>query len=69
MAGASHAFEGVYVAALLTSGNRQLATLNVNAIRPPLDVPEAMPVSYEGESSEQRQSRREERWTPVAEAV
>jgi hypothetical protein len=60
---------GVYVAALLASGNGQFATLNINAIRPPLAVPEAVPVSYEGESAEQRLSRREERWTPVVEAV
>jgi len=60
---------GVYVAALLTSSNGQFATLNINTIRAPLDVPEAVPVSYEGESGDQRQSRREQRWTPVAEAV
>ena len=60
---------GVYVAALLTSDNGQFATLNINTIRAPLDVPEAVPVSYEGESSQQRQSRREQRWTPVAEAL
>lgn len=60
---------GVYVAALLTSGNGQFATLNINTIQAPLDVPEALPVSYEGESSEQRRSRREQRWTPVAEVV
>jgi hypothetical protein len=60
---------GVYVAALLTSSNGQFATLNINTIRAPLDVPETVPVSYEGESGDQRQSRREQRWTPVAEAV
>ena len=60
---------GVYVGALLTSSNGQFATLNINTIRAPLDVSEAAPVSYEGESGEQRQARREQRWTPVAEAV
>lgn len=60
---------GVYLAALITSGGGQFATLNINAIRGPLDVPEAMPISYEGESVEQRLSRRTQRWTPVAEAV
>ena len=60
---------GVYVAALLTSNKGQFATLNINVIAAPLVVPEAVPVSYEGESGEQRQSRREQRWTPVAEAV
>jgi len=60
---------GVYVAALLTSSNGQFATLNINTIRASLDVPDAVPVSYEGESSEQKQSRRKQRWTPVAGAV
>lgn len=60
---------GVYVAALLTSSKGQFATLNVNVIRGPLDVPEAMLASYEAESVEKRQARREQRWTPVAEAV
>jgi hypothetical protein len=60
---------GVYVAALLTSSKGQFATLNINALRALRDVPEAVPVSYEGESAEQRNSRREQRWTPVAAAV
>jgi hypothetical protein len=57
---------GVYVAAIITARDGQFATLNLNTIRAPLDVPEPVPVSYEGESAEQRQSRREQRWTPVA---
>jgi hypothetical protein len=60
---------GVYVAALVTSSKGQFATLNINTIPALPDVPEAVPVSYEGESAEQRNSRREQRWTPVAEAV
>jgi hypothetical protein len=60
---------GVYVAALITSSKGQFATLNINTIAALGDVPEAMPVSYEGESAEQRSSRREQRWTPVAAAV
>jgi len=60
---------GVYVAALLTSSKGQFATLNINTMRAPLNAPEAIPVSYDEESVEQRQSRREQRWTPVAEAV
>lgn len=60
---------GVYVAALVTSGKGQFATLNINTIRTPLKVPEAVPVSYEGESSEDKRSRRERQWTPVAETV
>jgi len=58
---------GVYLAALLTSSAGQFATLNVNTISRPLDVPDAVHVSYEGESGEERRRRRESRWTPVVE--
>jgi hypothetical protein len=60
---------GLYIAAALTSQRGRFATINVNAIREPLDVQEATPVSYEGESLERRQQRREQNWTPVVEAV
>jgi len=60
---------GTYVAALLTSSRGQFATLNINTIQVPLDAPEPQLVSYDGESVEQRQARREQRWTPVAEAL
>ena len=60
---------GVYLAAVLTSARGQFATLNVNAMQPLPDLPQAGPVSYEGESGEQRKTRREQRWTPVAENV
>ena len=60
---------GVYMGALLRSNKGQFATLNINAIHGPLDMPEAVPAFYEGESVEQRQSRRQQRWTPVAEAL
>lgn len=57
---------GVYLGAVITSGDgRQFATLNINAIREPLDVPAAQPVNYDGESAGERRGRREERWTPV----
>ena len=60
---------GVYIAALLTSRKGQFATLNINTIRGSLYAPGAVPVSYDEESIEQRRSRREQRWTPVAEAL
>jgi hypothetical protein len=60
---------GVYVAALLTSSRGQVATLNINTIRTPLNAPQAQAVSYDGESVEQRRTRRERQWTPVANAV
>jgi hypothetical protein len=60
---------GIYVAALLTSSGGQFATLNINTIGVPLNVREPEPVSYDGETVEQRQGRREQRWTPVSGAV
>jgi hypothetical protein len=60
---------GVYLAAVFTSTHGQFATLNINTIRAPLEVPAAVPISYEGEPLEQKQARREQRWTPVAGAV
>ncbi len=56
---------GAYVAALVASPRGQFATLNVNAIAGIAALPEAKPVSYEGESAEQKRERRERRWTPV----
>jgi len=58
---------GVYVAAVITSSKGQFATLNINTIRVPLEVPQAVPVSYDQENAGERLSRREQRWTPVVE--
>src|SRR4029453_4453690 len=58
---------GVYMGALLSSGKGHFATLNINAIRGLADVPVAVPVSYDGESVDQKTTRREQRWTPVVE--
>ncbi len=60
---------GVYVAAVISSNRGQFATLNVNAIVGLQHVPDAVSVSYEGESREQKAARREARWTPVLGAV
>jgi hypothetical protein len=56
---------GTYVAAVVTSPRGHFATLNVNAIADIAELPQAEPVSYEGESAEQKLERRERRWTPV----
>ncbi len=56
---------GVYLGAVLTSPRGQFATLNINALRNPVDVGPPIAVSYDRESAEERQQRREERWTPV----
>jgi hypothetical protein len=56
---------GTYVAAVVTLPRGHFTTLNVNAIADITGLPEAEPVSYEGESAEQKRERRERRWTPV----
>lgn len=56
---------GAYVAVLLTTPRGQFATLNVNSIQEPLDVPEPVPVTYDEETPEQKLARRERNWTPV----
>src|SRR5437868_6422135 len=56
---------GSYIAALVTLPRGQFATLNVNAMADVMGVPETHPVSYDGESVEQRLERRGQRWTPV----
>ena len=60
---------GVYIAAVFVSAEGQYATVNVNAIHGLRHVPDAMPVSYDGESPEHRASRRAQRWTPVSGAI
>jgi hypothetical protein len=56
---------GIYVAAVLTCARGQFATVNVNVLSPPVDVPGATAISYEGESPEQKLARRGRQWTPV----
>ena len=60
---------GVYLAAVITTNRGQFATLNVNTVAGLPDLRNAQAVSYDGESSEQRIARREERWTPVSATV
>ena len=60
---------GVYVAAVVTLPRGQFATLNINTLRLAVNAPPATSVSYEGESLEQKQARREQRWIPVVETV
>ena len=60
---------GVYLAAMLTTPAGRFATININALDTRLVVPEAVSVSYAGESAADRERRRAERWTPVAEAL
>ena len=52
---------GVYVGA----ATEELATLNLNAFEDPHPELAAEPVSYEGESPEEKAQRRRRRWTPL----
>lgn len=60
---------GSYLAVLLSSPRGRFATLNVNALRQPLEFAKVQTVSYDDETADERRQRREQRWTPVAEAV
>jgi hypothetical protein len=57
---------GVYVAAVLTTAQGQVATLNVNAMHGAGDAAAVTAVSYDGEVRERRILRRAERWTPLS---
>ena len=57
---------GGYLGAITEEGGQQLAVLNIHALDPrPEGLPAAQPMSYEGETSGDRGSRRSKRWTPV----
>ncbi|MEM7129023.1 MAG: aldehyde-activating protein [Chloroflexota bacterium] len=56
---------GVYLAAVLSSDSGQFATLNVNTLQTPVQVADAIPISYDSESLTNKIARREQRWTPV----
>ena len=56
---------GVYVGAVAEIDGRPYATLNLNAFDDPrLDLA-AEPVSYAGETAEQKAERRRRKWTPA----
>jgi hypothetical protein len=58
---------GVYLGAVTEISASLFAIINANALRaPPANLQDAAPVSYEGESAEQRAARRRARWTPCA---
>ena len=57
---------GGYLGAVTKIGGRTLMVINIHSLDPrPIGMPEAQPMSYEGESSNARDSRRAVRWTPV----
>jgi hypothetical protein len=58
---------GSYLGAMTDVSGRTLAVINVNVLDPrPNELPDAQPISYDGETSEARESRRAMRWTPVS---
>jgi hypothetical protein len=58
---------GVYIGAVMETPHGVFGIININALRPqPTTIAETMPMEYGSESTEQRTSRREQRWSPVA---
>ncbi len=57
---------GSYLGAMTEEDGKRLAVLNLRAMEPmPADLPAPQPMSYDGESKTDRNSRRSARWTPV----
>ena len=57
---------GIYVAAVMTESGGAWATVNVNALEPAdAFARPATPVSYDGETADERRARRRARWTPA----
>lgn len=60
---------GVYIGAYADGPGGRFATLNLNALKTPLDgIPASAPTDYDSEDAEARTRRREARWTPVTQA-
>ena len=58
---------GVYVGAVIETDSGRFGIVNTHALaEPPDDIAEVAPISYDGEETTGRVSRREDRWTPVA---
>jgi hypothetical protein len=56
---------GTYVGAVAQIDGSTYATLNLNAFDDPRPDLAAEPVSYDGESAEEKAERRHRRWTPA----
>jgi hypothetical protein len=56
---------GTYLGAMMEEAGGRRATLNLNAFDDPRPDLEAVPVSYDGQSPEQRAERRRRLWTPL----
>jgi hypothetical protein len=58
---------GVYVGAQIKSEKGRFGILNVATLRPfPSELPITQPMNYSAEAPEEKRSRREARWTPLA---
>ena len=58
---------GVYIGAYADGPGGAFATLNLNALKTPIDgIPGTTPTCYDSEDRDGRIRRREQRWTPVA---
>ena len=57
---------GGYLGAVTEEGGKELAVLNIHSFEPqPKGLPAAQPMTYDGETTGDRGSRRSKRWTPV----
>jgi hypothetical protein len=58
---------GSYLGAVTEEDGQALMVINLHAFEPPVEgLPDAQPMSYEGENPGDRNTRRTARWTPVA---
>jgi hypothetical protein len=60
---------GVYIGAVMSADGKSFAIVNVNTLSPLPELPESVPMNYDGESGPERLARRAARWTPVEGAI
>ena len=57
---------GIYIGAIIETDTGRFGIVNTHALAPlPGNIAAVAPISYDGEDTAGRISRREERWTPV----
>lgn len=57
---------GVYIGAIIATAKGRFGIINTHALsEQPADIAAVQPISYDGENTGGRVSRREDRWTPV----
>lgn len=61
---------GVYIGAQIATGRGAFGTINTLAMAPvPASLPAALPADYDSESTSDRITRRQQRWTPLDEPI